>query len=166
LQFAHRLSVLRQRLLGRFVEFVFQEQVPRRIGRLDFQPAVFVSNFVALPIDLRDETFLEEAFGAFQRGLGLAQFFLRHLQVVLELADFLFRFAIPQRLDLRVFGEINDDGWLGRRVRRRAWFWTRQLPGLIRLQGFGGRLCHQHGWRRSLDAAAQFDRLWRVAGVL
>src|SRR5207247_4081512 len=133
----------------------FHEQVPRRIGRLDFEPAVFVSNFVALPIDLRDETFLEEAFGAFQRGLGLAQFFLRHLQVVFELADFLFRLAIPERLDLRVFGELNDAGWMRRRVRRRPWFWIRQLTCLVSFQGwFGSRLCDRRGCSGCREAAA------------
>ena len=48
-QFAHRLGVLGQRLLGRLGKFVFQEQVARGLGGLHLEPAVLVGDLVASP---------------------------------------------------------------------------------------------------------------------
>ena len=109
-EFARGLGIFRQRLFGRFLEFVFQEQVASRVRCLHLQARVFKSNLVAFQVYFRDETLFEEPLGAFQRGFGLAQLLLRHLQVVFKLANFLFRFTVAERLDLRVLGKINQDG--------------------------------------------------------
>src|SRR5439155_8279760 len=147
IEFAHGFGVFRQRFLGGLGELVFQKQVARRLGRLHFQPGVFVGDFVAFLIDLGDKTFFKQPPGSFQSRLGLAQFLSRHLQVVLELAELLLRFAVAQRLDLRVFGEINHYG-RGRRVGGRRSFRIGRLPGLLGPGAwFGRRLWRRRGGR-------------------
>ncbi|OQB90877.1 MAG: hypothetical protein BWX84_01662 [Verrucomicrobia bacterium ADurb.Bin118] len=85
-QVAHGVNKLGERFFGGLGEVVFQKKTARGFGGLDFEPAVVVGDFIPLQIILGDESLFKQPAGAFQRGGGLAEFLLRDLEIVVELA--------------------------------------------------------------------------------
>ena len=121
-KFADGFRVFRKKFFGGFQKIIFEEQVAGSFGRDDFKPAVLESDVVLLQFGFRDKSLLEQAACALEPGFCLLEFFLSNLEIVIEFAQLLFGFTVPQNIEIGVFGEINRNRFEHFGIRYRGGF--------------------------------------------